>query len=275
MTVSRGSAMPCWNARSMGWNRRVRFLALMLAWLVVSNIMLERPVWAQIRGAGEEAANEATRKTADENAAKAGDPRDAADAKPADAPLVYVPPARGRARHTVGAATRTQARGGPRVVALNPRDHVGWTSKARPRLYWYLSEPTQERVTLTVFDDEAIEPLVEVNLDGPVNAGVHALDLEALGADLEPGRVYRWFVMVVVHGADQAAMNQTAEGAIERVDVGREGTRGDARARARAGYWYDALEKIQEAINANTADPAPRADLEALLTQGNVELNPP
>lgn len=266
--------MPFSNLRSMGCNRLVRACALGATWLVLTPIIVDRPVRAETPGERNDAASEAPRRAAEKDSARTNEAREAAEARGTAAPLVYVPPARGRARHTVGAATRTRTRGGPRVVALTPRDHVGWTSKARPRLYWYLSEPTEGRITLTVVDDESIEPIVEVELPGPVSAGVHTLDLEALDAELEPGRVYRWFVMVVVHESDKAAMNETAEGAVERVDVGGEEGRGDARARARAGYWYDALEKIQEAIAADSADPSPRADLEALLAQGSVELDP-
>jgi hypothetical protein len=155
-----------------------------------------------------------------------------------------------------GAGTRGPTQNPPRVAVLAPRDHVGLTTSAHPRLYWHLSETTATRIELTVVDDEATDPLLELSLPGPVAAGVHALDLGALGIALEPNKTYRWFV-AVVHDPLRRSRDELAEGAIERVaaptgakSAGAAATdrerkasdrRANALAQARAGFWYDAL----------------------------------
>lgn len=205
----------------------------------------------------------------------------------ARAPIVYVPPNRGRARQTAGAGTRGPTQRPPRVAVLAPRDHVGRTTSAHPRLYWHLSEPTSTRIELTLVDDEAVEPLLELALPGPVAAGLHALDLGPLGITLAPGKTYRWFV-AVVHDPLRRSRDELAEGAVERVadpaveasgvggpEAGAGGSsarRAEALAQARAGFWYDALAAIEDALAAAPADAGLRADRAALLAQGQLEL---
>lgn len=211
-------------------------------------------------------------------------------AETASAPIVYVPPSRGRARHTAGAGTRGPTQSPPRVAVLAPRDHVGLTASAHPRLYWHLAETTATRIELTVVDDEKVEPLLELSLPGPVHAGIHALDLGALGIALEAGKTYRWFV-AVVHDPLRRSRDELAEGAIERIAATESGTSGgtdtsrrertssdlraDALARAKAGFWYDALARLEDAIEQDPTDAALRADRTALLAQGQLTLELP
>lgn len=268
--------MTGWMNRSQQWDRVVRVCALIVASLLVSAVAADRPAWAANPGMRHEVETDPLEKRpAEAGTSVRGNPKpEAADARSAVMPLVYVPPARGRARRTTGGATRSSTIEGPRVAVLTPRDHVGLTSIASPRLYWHLSESTQRQVVLTVVDDEAIEPLVALRLPGPVSAGVHALDLAALGVELETGRAYRWFV-AVVHDADHRSRDAIAEGAVERIGMAGHAVGADARDRARAGLWYDALDEIQTAIEARPAEQSLRADLRALLDQGHVEIELP
>jgi len=209
-------------------------------------------------------------------------------------PMLYVPPNRGQARHTAGAGTRGFHPGAdagdarPRVRVLAPADHVGLTARPSPTLYWYLSATTRTRVELTLVDDDAIEPLVQLSLPGPVAAGVHSLALEPLGVALAPGKTYRWFV-ALVHDAHRRSKDELAEGAIERIESasapgdrlvapGRGARAGEgvaalrdaSRRYARAGLWYDALSAIESAIEQAPEDPALAADRAALLSQAKL-----
>jgi hypothetical protein len=269
----------------------------LLAALVVS-LVASAPVWAAKPEAPqlEKATGEGV---PDQNAQPgAGQGRPPAEASAAGAkaagaagaPIVYVPPSRGRARHTAGAGTRGPTQNPPRVAVLAPRDHVGLTTSAHPRLYWHLSETTATRIELTVVDDEATDPLLELSLPGPVAAGVHALDLGALGIALEPNKTYRWFV-AVVHDPLRRSRDELAEGAIERVaaptgakSAGAAATdrerkasdrRANALAQARAGFWYDALAGLEEALAEDPTDAGLRADRTALLAQGDLAFELP
>ena len=268
--------------------RWLRSLAPLIAWALLAALAASQPGWAAKPDSPAES-NEGT-------SAKGSSKPVAAPtvASPDErSPIVYVPPSRGRARHTAGAGTRgTTVRktsgktsGKPRVSVLAPRDHVGLTTSAHPRLYWQLSEPSATRIELTVVDDDAIEPLLALSLPGPVEAGVHVLDLGALGVELEPDKTYRWFV-AVVHDPRRRSRDELAEGAIERIgspsstgsaDEG-SGPRATAELRreslerAREGLWYDALAILEDAIARNPSNSALRADRASLLAQGNLEV---
>jgi hypothetical protein len=208
--------------------------------------------------------------------------------------IVYVPPSRGQARHTAGAGTRgispNAGRAGearPRVAIVAPRDHVGLTTSAAPTLYWHLSAPTTTRIELTVVDDEAIEPVVQVALPGPVAAGLHAIELSKLGVELAPAKTYRWFV-ALVHDAHRRSKDELAEGAIERVTPDPVGApsrsspsalsgpetvsalHDAARRAAREGYWYDAFADLSVAIERDPSDGGLVAERRALLEQARV-----
>lgn len=271
-----------------------RSLAPGLAWAVLACVTAIQPGWAAKPGDSDASAAEATAKESAVPATVTPATTGATSA-PAELgkrpPIVYVPPTRGQARHTAGAGTRGAATGMPRVSVLAPRDHVGLTSSAHPRLYWQLAETTSTRIELTVVDDDAIEPLVEVSLPGPIAAGVHVLDLGALGVELAPAKTYRWFV-AVVHDPLRRSRDELAEGAIERIALaGGEGAppppvlvAGGPRAtdalrrasleRAREGLWYDALAMLEDALEQDPANAGLQADREALLAQGNLAIAP-
>lgn len=272
-----------------------RSLAPGLAWAVLACVTAIQPGWAAKPGASDARAAEATAKQTPVPATVTPAPTGATSATaelgerpPIRPPIVYVPPTRGHARHTAGAGTRGAPTGMPRVSVLAPRDHVGLTSSAHPRLYWQLAETTSTRIELTVVDDDAIEPLIEVSLPGPIAAGVHVLDLGALGVELAPDKTYRWFV-AVVHDPLRRSRDELAEGAIERIALavptsspaldasGPRATDALRRAsleRAREGLWYDALAMLEDALEHDPANAGLRADRESLLAQGDLASAP-
>lgn len=268
-----------------GGGQWARSFAPMLAWFLLASFVASESGWAADAADPKPSGKASSAKEQEQGAAPTASPSPAAGA-----PIVYVPPNRGRARHTAGAGTRGVASGlpsgKPRVTVLAPRDHVGLTASAHPRLYWQLSETTATRIELTVVDDDAIEPLIELGLPGPVAAGLHALDLGALGVALEPDKTYRWFV-AVVHDPRRRSRDELAEGAIERIEAKRDrgadatsgaasGDRAAAALRsaslesARAGLWYDAFADLEEAIDRDPSNAGLRADRASLLAQADL-----
>ncbi|MEZ4290801.1 MAG: DUF928 domain-containing protein [Myxococcota bacterium] len=191
-------------------------------------------------------------------------------------PVVYIPPGRGSARQTAGAGTRTFSRGDVTVKVLAPRDHIALTTRAQPILYWYVSQDTALRVDVTLVDEEAIDPLLEWTVPGPIARGIHALDLAERGITLEPERTYRWHVAIVRDEAHRA--NDTfAEGFIARTDVPVDLARRLDEAPQRfapyalSGIWYDAMHELLRAIERDPEDKRLRLQRAALLEQAGLE----
>ena len=166
---------------------------------------------------------------------------------------------------------------GVRVETLAPRDHVGLTLEASPRLWWRLSEPTDATIQITVTDEDAIEPLVRVERRGPHAAGLHALDLSAHGTQLAVGAEYRWYVRVLVD-AERVSRNPVAVGAIARVpaedpraaEVSEVAPAGRGHRFAELGLWYDAYDYFASLAKAHPerASLAERRDqVEAQLAE--------
>ncbi len=134
-----------------------------------------------------------------------------------------------------------------------PSDHTGLSFSSSPRLWWRLSEPTDDAIQVTVVDEEAIEPLLRVELPGPHAAGPASIDLARHGLRLEPGVEYRWYVGLLVD-RDRPSRNPISAGAIRVV------AEADSRRRevadapapmrghtlAKLGIWYDAYDFFAE-----------------------------
>ena len=134
-------------------------------------------------------------------------------------------------------------------VRAHAPDHVGLTREAAPRLWWSLSSPALQPVTITLVDDREIDPVLEVEIEGPHALGMHSISLADLGVELEPGIEYRWFVTLVVD-AERPSRNPISAGSIKRVPVDAEANAAIesadpaelGHALARQGYWYDAYD---------------------------------
>ena len=192
-------------------------------------------------------------------------------APPEFAPVMYVPPARGRARYTAAGATRGIPDPEPLDVAvLAPEDHVALTTRAQPTLYWSVSEDTDARIDLTLVDESSIDPLLEWTVPSPVTRGIHALDLAEHGVSLETGKVYRWHV-AVVRDARRRANDIFDQGLIERTEAPAELVGSLAKAEnvfapyARSGIWYDAMAELQSALREDPRNPKLRAQEAAFL----------
>jgi hypothetical protein len=157
-------------------------------------------------------------------------------------------------------------------------EHPGLTVSAQPRLYWYLSDTVNIPAELTVVDKRRTDPLLEITMAAPIQAGIHTLDLGRQGVRLEPGVRYEWFVALIVDG-EQRSNDIVAGGEIEFVapaadlerKVANDGEDGGAAVYAGAGIWYDAIDALSMLVARSPADSAHREHRAALLDQVGLE----
>jgi len=189
---------------------------------------------------------------------------------------VYQPPLRGAPGGRIGGGTRGigDERIALFVLGVLAPNHVGLTVQGQPKLYWYLSKPTNLPVEVTIIEDQAVSPLLEERINLPVQAGINCLRLADHRITLLLGKPYRWFVGAVP-SADRRSRDIIAGGMIERIDVpeslrlklSQADKRDIPSIYAESGIWYDAIMAISELIEANPNDMNLRKQRAALLEQ--------
>ena len=191
---------------------------------------------------------------------------------------VYQPPMRGTtAGGRIGGGTRGT---GEQVITLSvlAPEHPGLTVNAQPRLYWYLSQAVDVPAELTVVSRDSHDPLIEISVAPPIEAGIHAFDFAREGIRLVPGVRYEWFVALIAD-AEQRSNDIVAGGEIELVatstDLERRlaesGDVGAADVYARAGIWYDAVASVSMLVESNPGERTYREHRAALLDQVGLE----
>lgn len=192
--------------------------------------------------------------------------------------LAYQPPLRGATEGgRVGGGTRGLGDQPVTIDVLAP-DHTGLTVSEQPTLYWFVSKRIDQPAELTIIDDKSIEPLVDIKLTPPIEAGIHSLSLAEHGVQLEPGVPYQWFVAVVVDPT-QRSNDVIAGGEIQRVsasdtlrsDLGGAGEDQRPAVFAQAGIWYDALDGVSTLIERHPGDAKWKELRAALLEQVGLE----
>lgn len=187
---------------------------------------------------------------------------------------VYTPPKNILPRARVGGALRGRDNADAEIVALVP-DHVGLTVKQTPNLNWFLSKPTPYPLKFTINDDRKLRPIYEGPLSAPSAAGVHTIDLKALGLTLEPNIQYRWFVSASPDPASHAS-DIVAGGMIERCEFNdciitfspkMTCDPESVRTNATIGLWYDAMGCVCSLIEKDPTDASLRRLRAALLRQ--------
>jgi len=161
----------------------------------------------------------------------------------------------------------------PVLRALVP-NHTGLTIRESPVLYWFVSTSTEFGVGFALVDKKSIDPVLEFTVDGPVIAGIHAVDLADHGVKLAPGLSYKWFVSISTD-AERSAHDLVSGGVIERIeppeslstdlDTGRPSQRGHTL--AAHGIWYDALDFFSGWIEQDPAEVSLREQRAGLLEQ--------
>jgi Domain of Unknown Function (DUF928) len=160
------------------------------------------------------------------------------------------------------------------LSVLAPADHIGLTVHEQPSLYWYLSAPTDCQVEVTLTDEQAVEPLLELSLSPPINSGVQRVRLADHNVHLAPGAQYQWAV-ALVPDPEHRSKDIIATGGIKRIEATKalqaKLTQADmmeaATLYAEAGLWYDTVAAISDLIIAAPQDPTLRIQRAALLEQ--------
>ena len=184
---------------------------------------------------------------------------------------VYRPPTRGVPGGRVGGGTRGTDQ--TFVLSVLAPNHVGLTTQEQPAMYWYLSKAISTPIEFTVIDDQSIKPILAITLSPPFQAGVHRIRLADHEIRLLPGRLYQWFVALVMDG-DHRSRDILAGGTIERreppdtlsAQLGKAGASA-ALLYAGAGFWYDALAAVSDQIDVGQSDPALWRQRASLLEQ--------
>ena len=96
--------------------------------------------------------------------------------------------------HDKGAPAVTDA-GGVRAVSIAPKiellapEQMARTLSPTPTLYWHISKaaPGKVRFTLIADDPAAIDPLLEIDIDGVDQEGIYGVSLDDHGIALESG----------------------------------------------------------------------------------------
>jgi uncharacterized protein DUF928 len=175
---------------------------------------------------------------------------------------LYQPPRRGAPGGRVGGGTRGPSPGLPLLYALVP-DHVAVTAEEQPPLVWYLSKATSFPLEFTVVEAMGVEPILEVVLSSPTEAGIHILSLAQYDVRFETGKTYQWFVSLIPDPA-RRSKDIIAGGMLEVetlpeniAEAVKQATPRDAtKLLAKAGFWYDAMGVISHGIQANPTDRA-------------------
>ena len=188
--------------------------------------------------------------------------------------LVYTPPDRGAPVARVSGGTRSTDNTALIVRVLAPAQ-IAYTLETTPVFYWFVSERIVHPVTITIVDNDQIDPILEKRLEPPFAKGIHAIRLSDHGISLEPGRTYHWGISVEVRSGDRFK-DLYAGADIKRIAVTNELQKElaaisdvDAAIRllAARGIWYDALAKLSERLESSNRGSFHRDQLSQLLAQ--------
>jgi hypothetical protein len=151
---------------------------------------------------------------------------------------------------------------------------MGFTISGQPTLFWYLSEPVAHELIVRVVDEGRDEPVDELRLQPPIDAGIHSYRMAERNIVLEVDRPYQWGVEVLSN-AQRTTMNAYAGTWIMRAAPSdalhtklTESEASDhAGILAEEGIWYDALAELSSRIERTPDEKSLRAHRAALLEQ--------
>jgi Domain of Unknown Function (DUF928) len=175
-----------------------------------------------------------------------------------EAPSVpeYKPPARGAPGGRVGGASRGTVKLTvplPNIELLAPDGHAGLTTSPTPTLYFYVSRPVAWPTRFTISAPLRPDPVIEVNIPSPPQAGIYAVRTARYHVQLQPNVLYTWSVSVILNPqapsrdiVASASLLRTA--AVAGLDNGLYRAPANQRAAllAQAGLWYDAVAAAAE-----------------------------
>jgi len=186
----------------------------------------------------------------------------------------------GGASVRTGGYVRSVAESGPALEVLSP-EHMGWTSKASPTLYWRISEATTLPIEIVITDDVSVEPLLETRLTSSHASGIHGLSLAEQGIELVPDTTYRWSVALVLDDENRSrdrfagsALLYRPPGTAAAEALAAAGPGRLAHGYADQGYWYDAFDQFTLWLEAEPRDARLLEHRAALLEQVGIGAKP-
>lgn len=197
----------------------------------------------------------------------------------------YKPPQRGLPRTTQGTGSRGCTQSEPVTLALVvPKDHNGQTLSGHPTFFWHVSNQTSVPVEFALVEPGVAKPLFvqRMRVQQP---GIMQASLPKELPELATGRKYRWSVSLICD-SNRPSNNVFVQSWIERVsakpdltqqlaalpanDTSAQTLQEKARIYGQAGLWYNALETLYTASNANPNNTSLKTDFLSLLEQGGV-----
>ncbi len=180
--------------------------------------------------------------------------------------LIYNPPDLGAPTVGVAGATKPLE---PTFGLLAP-GHMGLTAREAPTLYWYLAGVEAHALVFTLSKSGDLAPVVTTDLPRPTGPGLNRVDLAQLGVTLTPDQEYFWSIVAVLDPKDRSH-DLVKKGFLMHRQAGSDalfqaGLPG-ASAAAEAGYWYDAVHALGDAIRSRPSDPSLRQARASLMEQ--------
>ena len=193
--------------------------------------------------------------------------------------IVYHPPQRDAPVSRIGRVPRGASAQLPRIAALVP-EQVAYTSLEQPTLFWFISKPTEVSCRISLHDvgKTPHQVVFETSFEGVRSGGIQKLDLARENVRLRPGATYQWLIALCPNPS-APANNVDSGGLLQRMPPsgelsGKLAGKGDAdRAReyALAGFWFDALSILANAIDADPKNESLRRMRASLLSQANLK----
>jgi hypothetical protein len=163
----------------------------------------------------------------------------------------YKPPPRGAPGGRVGGASRGTVKATiplPTIELLAPDGNAGQTTSPTPILYFYVSQPITWPTQFTISAPLRPDPVIEVNIPAPQQAGVYAVRIADYHVQLQPGVLYTWSVSVILNPkapsrdivASASLIRTAPDPTLESTLHGAPPSR-RAALFAQAGFWYDAV----------------------------------
>ena len=161
----------------------------------------------------------------------------------------------------------------PGLYVLVPRQ-IAVTTLNQPSLFWYLSQPTDHPVRISVNTANRVEPVLAFDLDASRIEGIQRVDLSKWSVNLQAGVEYEWVVTILIN-PDSPSKNIFAKSLLQRLenqsDLEQRYAAGDRRQKAaiaaEEGVWIDALAYISDLIDHRPDDPTLRRERADLLRQ--------
>ncbi len=171
-----------------------------------------------------------------------------------------------------GGGARAEGGTDASLIAIVP-DQVALTTQEQPALFWFQSKQANARLELTLIEPGKPQPLLALG-SSSAKPGIHRILLTNHGVKLAPNVNYKWTVSLVPDPTSRS-LDVVASGMVRRIEPSKELTRQIAAASmaeraaiyAQAGIWYDALEAISDAIDAQPGDKSLRNERADLMKQ--------